>query len=844
MKKRLGLMLVIAIGLLGSLWVFTQAYAAHADAFTYFIPYPADRLDEQFDIAHNVGGPNNPDFFTTGIGGGPVPISITISISVLRDDTVVYYDHWEDGLEDNITFPTQASTEVWGDGDPSNGTPPGVGGDTLSSGDVIILRSTVPLPRDQANFFFDGGDKFVSVGGQIAVTLAVWPEILPTGEPGILFAGAWELYPTSRWGTRYIIPIGQDLAGLRGGFSTVGINVQAIDDGTLVDLDLDANGVFEIQDYPLDEGQSFTQVEGVNSGAEVQSDQPVQVHIFTGDRNQFNNALFEARAYTMIPRDQWDDEYLAPRSTEGDFWLYNPSGGAIDIDAMRVGGTDVINVPGGTTAQYNPGLTTGVHFRSVGNEFYGVAALDPSYIRDWGYALLPINNLTTQALVGWAPGNNDSPPSGNESRVYVTATAVTTVVVEYADGFVDSVPIITPLAEVEIFSAAHPDLTGARLRTENGVPFIAVWGQDETAPAQLPSIDVGTNIAPLRSPVLQKTFTLLEEGYNCGTLSRGHTLHFELLVYNDAVSELVDAVISDTLSTGVSYVPGSTTLDGVPIPDDTSGSPFPLDGGYAIGSVPGLDTRTITFDAVIEDAGLFVNEGEFVSPANADSASVEMLLPFREAGYTVTKSLIDPPSGTADPGDTITFEVMITNTGTVTIAQLPLRDEYDTEYLTFNDASVTPDSEVPGTIDWDNLAPAPGGLLTDTAVSLTLSFTVVNPLPAGGTDTINVVLSEGVQGGNGIRQAIVCDEASVEFAAPTPTPTPEPPDDHEPSPTPTPTSPPPPPPPSEVPPPTPAVLFLPETGIDSSGAAPVWPLVVFPGLGLLMGWAVYRRLNR
>ncbi len=30
--------------------------------------------------------------------------------------TVIYYDHWEDGYEADINFPTQNTTEVWGDG--------------------------------------------------------------------------------------------------------------------------------------------------------------------------------------------------------------------------------------------------------------------------------------------------------------------------------------------------------------------------------------------------------------------------------------------------------------------------------------------------------------------------------------------------------------------------------------------------------------------------------------------------------------------------------------------------------------------------------------------------------
>jgi hypothetical protein len=52
-------------------------------------------------------------------------------------------------------------------------------------------------------------------------------------------------------------------------------------------------------------------------------------------------------------------------------------------------------------------------------------------------------------------------------------------------------------------------------------------------------------------------------------------------------------------------------------------------------------------------------------------------------------------------------------------------------------------------------------------------------------------------------------------------------------------------PPAPAPPaPTPAVLLLPETGVGYVKTAPVWPLIVLPGLGLLIGWVVYRRRNK
>jgi hypothetical protein len=105
MKNRIRFISVL--GLLSSLFIMSPANA-QIDAFTFFVPYPPDLLDEQFNAAHS-------DNFID------IDIVTTISISVQRSRSIIYYDHWEDGLESNIFLPVQLSTEVWGDENPVNG---------------------------------------------------------------------------------------------------------------------------------------------------------------------------------------------------------------------------------------------------------------------------------------------------------------------------------------------------------------------------------------------------------------------------------------------------------------------------------------------------------------------------------------------------------------------------------------------------------------------------------------------------------------------------------------------------------------------------------------------------
>ena len=79
--------------------------------------------------------PGNAACNLTNISEVTTPIINYISIAVVADDTLIYYDHWEDGYEPNLSFPIQSSTEVWGDGDLTNGIAPGYPNDIFASSD-------------------------------------------------------------------------------------------------------------------------------------------------------------------------------------------------------------------------------------------------------------------------------------------------------------------------------------------------------------------------------------------------------------------------------------------------------------------------------------------------------------------------------------------------------------------------------------------------------------------------------------------------------------------------------------------------------------------------------------
>lgn len=752
MKKRIGLAFLVAF-LAGINGFFLLGKAqAQIDAFTFFIPYFTDQLDDQFDAANN-GNFANQDF------------NIVIAVAIHRDNTVVYYDHWEDGLEVNLTSPTQPSTEIWGDNDPTNGIAPGSATDVLNANNAIQLINPVPLPRDPSQILYDGGDKLTATDGGMALTLAAWPQ-----SSGTLFAGAWEIYPTSRWGSNYIIPVGVDLAGQRVGFTVVGVNVQAVEDNTTVELDLDADGTFEIN-QTLNQGQQFIQPNGVIAGAQIQASAPVQVHLFTG-----NPALnFESRAYTIVPRDQWRADYLAPRTSDGDIWLYNPDPAAdLPVEVTTLLGTTVITIPAAGVENFPDPIAatiTGVHFRALdGRPFFGLAALDAISAQDWGYTLVPRDQLTSQFLIGWGPGNNVIPPNGNQSPVYVTALDPTTVTVRYSNGATADF-VVPALAEVQV-TAPNNDMSGAFLFTADGTPFVAVWGQDQLAPAGNPSIDVGTSFPPFPTLAPKKVFALVIDADNSGTLTWGDTIRFDLAALNNSELPIASARIIDDLPPSVTYVPNSTLIDGVPIPDDTAGTAFPLDGsGFSLpGGVAPQQRIGITFDAVVNDnidkiENTVVIDAPLLPPP--DPATV--VVPLRVAAYKMDKRLISPASGQVQRGEVITYGITITSTGNISITKLPLRDTFDENELTFLNATPAPSLTAPGVITWTDLATTSLFGPLDPGRVITVVVTAqVDDVPAGVTPLRNTATVEGAEGADGSSLLPQSDQTEVTLFEPLP----------------------------------------------------------------------------
>ncbi len=424
------------------------ALAANPDPVQYYyVPFTEDQLLDALDTV-------NAEAVT--------PVINHITLTAVANNTLVYYDQWENGYDIDTANPANlysstntGGTQIWGDGNAANGLCPGTSDDLITAGMVIDLTNPaptyVPVPRVPANIFYDGRDK-IGATKTIAVTRTTW-----ASGSGTLFAGSVEVYDLYAWGSDYRAPVGVDIpdADDYQMFEYTGLSVMAGMDGATVHIDADNSGTAEIN-QTLAEGETIW-VTNVEAGAHVYTDDglPVQVDIFTGDIG----SNYESRDSALIPTGTWSSDYYTPVSTPigttqtTTVWLFNAGSSDITVNYKRwVAGvltTTQISVTAGNYAKQLVTDGTGAEFYTDdGAPFYAYSTTDSNsgdstgggnQAWDWSFTLVPRDRLTTQLLVGLGIGRD--PTSGvnlneNGNPIWVTPhvnddTSYATVYVDY-----------------------------------------------------------------------------------------------------------------------------------------------------------------------------------------------------------------------------------------------------------------------------------------------------------------------------------------------------------------------------------------------------------------------------
>ena len=582
-----------------------------APAQLFYVPFPEDQLLQALQAIDAGNGSADP----------VNPMTTYVSIAAVADGTIIYYDHWENGYDADIANPANlysspgntGGTQIWGDGNPANGAPPGLPGDVIDAGTVIVLNNSLNTTNLSA-IDFDGRDK-IAATKTVAVSRTGWASGSNT-----LLAGSVEVFDTGNWGTDYRVPVGVDIPDATDAqmFEYTSLAIQAGEGGATVQVDKDANGSFETT-QTLSEGASLFVNGGVEVGGRVLSDHPVQVVILTGDIG----SNYESRDSSLLPVNLWSNSYYEPVSTTSSagtrVWLYNPGTTTLVVQYTTRNGSGVltttnINVPGGTNGGYAAQVIPdgyGAHFEAA-SPFYAFSTTDSTSSNDgdnqswdWGFSLVPEDSLTPQILIGLGigrdPTNTTTALTQNGNPVWVTPVGNgDTAVRVYADFDADpstgsltdpsgnKYDVFFDLKELErakIYDTIDRNQTGmlVYVLTAN-VKLAAAWGQDPTtASAGAPGLDVGTGVPPLPLFSAGKNGTLFTDADGDGFVSPGDTLLYTIAITNISRAPVPNLNLQDTIPAGTAYVPGTTTLkigSGPvnPISDDGSGTPFPLDG--------------------------------------------------------------------------------------------------------------------------------------------------------------------------------------------------------------------------------------------------------------------------
>jgi Bacterial Ig domain len=480
---------------------------------TYFIPYPEQDAWTALQASSSTALPSG-------------NIRSIISLTMPYPGMTIVWDEWEDGYEINALNPTQATTKVWGDGNPYNGIAPGYASDNIPAGGSIVLDNTMPSnPRVQANVFYDGKDK-ITGSGQVAVTQVC-------GEPTNMPVQAIKTNVTSTldFGQSFTIPLGQNFPSQD--FKYTALFIRAQMDSTVVDIDKDNNGSFETS-FRLNQGQSYLVNGGVNYGATVTSNLPVGVELNAGGIDGFsirNAPIYPATWYSNTyysPVPTSDNAGDNPKDTSA-VMLYNSLNRPITINwnsGAPANGT--ITLPAKSVVRFPLAYSTTSAYKfynPTGESFTAIEVVD-SYTPggggndgqtyDWAFNLIAEARLTDFATTAWAPGGLDlvapAGPDVNGNPIWVTPNVNTTIYVKW-DGKVsgttglaspcglryDSSFTLNALKYAKLRDFRDNDQSGLAVYTCNGAKIAAVYGEDPQGSSTGIGIaywDVGTTILP------------------------------------------------------------------------------------------------------------------------------------------------------------------------------------------------------------------------------------------------------------------------------------------------------------------------------------------------------------
>lgn len=675
---RFSLILILLVVLV-SPYLNAQA-AVPAGYSEYFVPGGTDQLWGIFE-----DNDNSPDLAE---GSG---MHAVIAVTAGSDSTTIYYDHWENGYDadgDEVYTVNKSDVTIF---ESSNipVIPRGTDMDACTAESPNTLAGT-------ANRCYDGRDRILVAGGAATVTRAAWPESV-----GTVYALSWELIPTKPFLTDYTLPIGVDLNTDKGynDFANAYVIVLSTEDGNSITID-DPSTVGVDVSTTLNQGE-VAELYNFNTGTTITGSSPLQVQMIAGDFN--SNAPSEFRGFSVIPDTLWDNEYYSPvdgiaaGSYVSEIYVYNPHAGNLTVNYEDLAGSGSFVVAPGDTVAYTDPAAVGrempsgsAAYLSADEIFWAIGSSGSENADyDWGYSLVPANALTTEYLVGWAPGSSNLPPTENGSPLFITPVEDdTTIVVTYNPSGTTATYNLDRL-EVQTVFDPDDDNTGMLITADK--PIAVAWGEDPDAPGisiGTPYLDMGYTTLPFITEAIDLVIGF-EKNTDVDSVSTSGTVTFTLRAETYSTYAPADVDFRDTLPSGWSYVAGSTQItdvDGTVVSGasyDPSGAPGPdlswdLSALGVNNNMDVNDTLILSFQAQASSTpGTYTNEAQVQGAVGSDTFIAE-----DEAVVSVGNFVVDKDTTTPEvlAGGTATYTLTLENIGTDPITGATMADPLPTGF--------------------------------------------------------------------------------------------------------------------------------------------------------------------
>jgi Thrombospondin type 3 repeat len=524
-----------------------------------------------------------------------------VAVTIARDETRVYYDHWEDGYDIGLqSYPpraTQATTEIYdrdfGDtlifhsrwipvDNASYPAPTGSGRDPAFP-DAANLSG---YPEHEGNFPYDGRDQVVSAGRPtFAATISGihWEgnAIFPNQD-------TWELFPIKPLANRYVLVHGVDLFTDRGydDFAKNYVFVTAAKDDTEITIDDPAMAGVEFQAV-LSAGECVLYDGGTgdpyafHTGTVVEAagGQPILVNTVTSIPNEEVVANF----FVALPDTLLGNEYFTSLPSDSQLYIHNPNAAAIDVQLDYGAGPFVGSLPAGATLSI-PDLfgvgapeNVGVRLRSlpagVGPDFQVLGIGDTGESgADSGwtvYSALGDEYFVPIGLENFSLTIDDMgnavflTPTEDDTTIYVDFDHDGVTDLEFEADLYESFKVWDGLVRPAANTTDAPgfdgnNLTGANIFASH--PLSAIWVQapDESISGNYEFIDAAYTISPMIYDFIVEAFAVEKEP------DRDHTCEGQDVTWNVNTLSFITRLrvndLVDTLPASWEYVAGSGLL--------------------------------------------------------------------------------------------------------------------------------------------------------------------------------------------------------------------------------------------------------------------------------------------